>query len=86
MTNEAFGFVGHWLFKAFPVRSRVIHWVPLHRRGVAQLAEHWFPKPAVAGSSPSAPALNWKKNQINRPLARPFEGMQLAWTETIALT
>ncbi len=25
-------------------------------RGVAQLAEHWFPKPAVAGSSPSAPA------------------------------
>ena len=27
-------------------------------RGVAQLAEHWFPKPAVAGSSPSAPAKN----------------------------
>ena len=26
-------------------------------RGVAQLVEHWFPKPAVAGSSPSAPAL-----------------------------
>ena len=25
------------------------------QRGVAQLAEHWFPKPAVAGSSPSAP-------------------------------
>ena len=26
------------------------------RRGVAQLAEHWSPKPAVAGSSPIAPA------------------------------
>jgi hypothetical protein len=26
-------------------------------RGVAQLAEHWSPKPAVGGSSPSAPAL-----------------------------
>lgn len=26
-------------------------------RGVAQLVEHWFPKPAVAGSSPSAPAI-----------------------------
>ena len=34
------------------VRQTVIH------RGVAQLAEHWFPKPAVAGSSPSAPALH----------------------------
>ena len=28
----------------------------LHRRGVAQLAEHWSPKPAVVGSSPIAPA------------------------------
>ena len=27
-----------------------------HRRGVAQLAEHWSPKPAVVGSSPVAPA------------------------------
>ena len=27
-----------------------------HRRGVAQLAEHWSPKPAVVGSSPIAPA------------------------------
>ena len=27
-----------------------------HRRGVAQLAEHWSPKPAVVGSSPAAPA------------------------------
>src|SRR4029077_6979761 len=26
------------------------------RRGVAQLAEHWSPKPAVVGSSPIAPA------------------------------
>src|SRR5918999_2245993 len=26
------------------------------RRGVAQLVEHWSPKPAVAGSSPVAPA------------------------------
>ena len=25
-------------------------------RGVAQLVEHWFPKPAVGGSSPFAPA------------------------------
>ncbi len=32
--------------------SRLLVW-----RGVAQLVEHWFPKPAVAGSSPSAPAL-----------------------------
>ena len=31
--------------------SRLLVW-----RGVAQLVEHWFPKPAVAGSSPSAPA------------------------------
>src|SRR5438093_5216482 len=29
---------------------------PAIRRGVAQLAEHWSPKPAVVGSSPIAPA------------------------------
>ena len=28
-----------------------------NHRGVAQSVEHWFPKPAVAGSSPSAPAI-----------------------------
>jgi hypothetical protein len=27
------------------------------RRGVAQLAEHRFPKPAVASSTPAAPAI-----------------------------
>ena len=34
------------------------NWVArlLSHRGVAQLAEHRFPKPKVAGSSPSAPA------------------------------
>lgn len=34
---------------AFPLAFRF--------RGVAQLVEHWFPKPAVAGSSPSAPVV-----------------------------
>ena len=27
-----------------------------YRRGVAQLVEHWSPKPGVAGSSPVSPA------------------------------
>ena len=26
-------------------------------RGVAQLVEHWSPKPGVVGSSPAAPAM-----------------------------
>ena len=26
-------------------------------RGIAQLVEHWSPKPGVGGSSPSAPAI-----------------------------
>jgi hypothetical protein len=30
----------------------------IERRGVAQLAEHWFPKPGVASSIPAAPAIS----------------------------
>ena len=30
---------------------------PFSGRGVAQLVEHWFPKPAVVSSSLSAPAI-----------------------------
>ena len=29
----------------------------LNHRGVAQLVEHWSPKPGVAGSSPVSPAI-----------------------------
>ena|GEM_PF-741030 len=35
--------------------GRTRHGRPRHR-GVAQLAEHWSPKPAVESSIPSAPA------------------------------
>src|SRR5438876_8002278 len=35
-------------------------------RGLAQLAEHWSPKPAVGGSSPFAPAWPWGPNSQGR--------------------
>ena len=38
------------------------------RRGVAQLAEHWSPKPAVVGSSPIAPATPPPKPREERQL------------------
>ncbi len=38
-------------------KGRIASALSLDRfRGVAQLAEHWFPKPAVASSIPAAPA------------------------------
>ena len=50
--------VGHWTFsvRADTFRADGCLKFQLNCRGVAQLAEHWFPKPAVAGSSPSTPA------------------------------
>ena len=50
--------VGHWTFsvRADTFRADECLKFQLNCRGVAQLAEHWFPKPAVAGSSPSTPA------------------------------
>ncbi len=46
------------------------------RRGVAQSVEHWFPKPAVGGSSPSAPVGGLEGSFRPRPCLRscPVDG------------
>ena len=41
----------------FPSRLRLREIRDLDHRGVAQLVEHWSPKPAVGSSSPPAPAV-----------------------------
>ena len=57
--DEDFGVTTFWQSFGFEIRGFVR---PSNRgresspRGVAQLAEHWSPKPAVGGSSPFAPA------------------------------
>ncbi len=42
----------------------MLGWVKKGDRGVAQLAEHWFPKPAVASSTPAAPAILFRVREV----------------------
>lgn len=49
MANGAFDSVGHWLFKAFPVRSRVIRWMPPGPKGCSSIGRALVSKTSGCG-------------------------------------
>jgi hypothetical protein len=47
----------------YTVAVRYIKNLNVYDRGIAQLVEHWSPKPGVVGSSPATPATNIQKTE-----------------------